>query len=211
MLGRHVGNSAHGGAGRGEFGAGAEHGDHAGRGGTGSGNFGAFHFSEAEVENFDLAAVGDEKIGGFDVAVNDALGVSGFEGVGDLDGHGEELVHGKRLAIHDLTESLALKKFHDEEVLALVLLDGVDGADVGVIEGGGGAGFALEAFDKLRILGHFGGKKFYSDATAEAGVFGFVDDTHAAAAEFAGNFVVGKDLTNERAIIQHGDEMLFQV
>src|SRR5438105_4101079 len=41
---------------------------------------------QAEVENLGMAALGDENIGGFDVAVDDALAVGGIEGLCDLDG-----------------------------------------------------------------------------------------------------------------------------
>ncbi len=74
------------------------------------------------------------------------------------------------------------------------------------VAGGRGACFALEALDKLRILGHFGGKKFDGDFASEAGVFRFVDDAHATTADFAGDFVVGEDLANERAGFRHGRE-----
>ena len=86
--------------------------------------------------------------------MDDAFGVRGFESVGDLDGQGEQFVYFEGLAAQHLTESLAFEELHDDEVLALVLLDGVNGADIGVIEGGGGASFALEAFEELGILSH---------------------------------------------------------
>ena len=43
------------------------------------------HLGEAEIQNFCLAALADENIGGLDVAMDDAFGVRGFERVGDLD------------------------------------------------------------------------------------------------------------------------------
>jgi len=41
-------------------------------------------------------------------------------------------------------------------------------------------------------------KKFSGDAAAEFGVFGFVDNTHAAAAKFAEDFVMGD------GFVEHG-------
>ena len=46
----------------------------------------AGHLREAEVENFGVAALGDENICGLDVAMDDAFGVRGVERVGDFDG-----------------------------------------------------------------------------------------------------------------------------
>ena len=48
------------------------------------------NFGEAEIENFCVAALGDEDVGGFDVAVDDACGVGGIERFGDLDADFEE-------------------------------------------------------------------------------------------------------------------------
>ena len=77
-------------------------------------------------------------------------------------------------------------------------VDGVNGADIGVIQRGGGAGFALEAFEGWRIGGHAFGQKFESYAAAEIGVFGFVDHAHAATAKFFLDAIVGNSLSVHR-------------
>ena len=93
-------------------------------------------------------------------------------------------------------ESLAVEKFHGDEVAAFEFVNFVDGADVGVIEGGGGLRFALETFEGLRVAGKIFGEKFQRDETAELGVFGFIDDAHSAAAELFQDAVVGDGLAD---------------
>ena len=89
LLGRHVGDGAERAAGAGEvIGVGAAiGGERVADGGFGAG---AGDFGEAEVENFCVAARGDENVGGLDVAVDDAFGVGGVESVGDVDGEVEQ-------------------------------------------------------------------------------------------------------------------------
>ena len=47
----------------------------------------------------------------------------------------------------------AFQKLHRDEGLGFVLANFVDGADVGVIQGGGRAGFAPETLKRLRVVG----------------------------------------------------------
>jgi hypothetical protein len=47
-------------------------------------------FRQPEVENLRVPAGGDEKIRGFDVAVDDALGMRGIERVGDFNAEVEQ-------------------------------------------------------------------------------------------------------------------------
>jgi hypothetical protein len=82
----------------------------------------------------------------------------------------------------------------------------VDGANIGVIQRGGGTRFALEALEKLRVLRHFIGKKFEGDLATQARVVGFIDDTHAAATQFAGDCVVRNALSDQRRTTCHGLE-----
>jgi hypothetical protein len=81
--------------------------------------------------------------------------------------------------------------------VAFVLVDVVDGADVGVIQSGSSAGFAAKAADSVGHSGEGVVQEFEGDYAPELGVFGFVDYAHAAAAEFFENAVVAHRLATK--------------
>ncbi len=66
---------------------------------------------------------------------------------------------------------------------AVVGADVVDGEDVGVVEGGDGAGLALEAAQPLGVGGGIVGEDLEGDVAPEAGVAGPVDLPHTSGAE----------------------------
>ena len=70
---------------------------------------------EPEVEDLDRAVGSDLDVGGFEIAVDDALLVRRLEGLGDLEGDGDGLVHRDRAASDALGEILAVDELHDEE------------------------------------------------------------------------------------------------
>ena len=74
--------------------------------------------------------------------------------------------------------------------------DFIYGADVGMVQSGGGTCFAAKAFQCLRILGHFVGQEFQGDEAAKLGVLGLVDHTHPAAAELLDDAVVRDGLAD---------------
>jgi len=129
--------------------------------------------------------------------MNNTFGVSGLEGVGSLDSNGQQFFDGEGMVGHGLTEGLSFEQLHDEEVLSAQLLDGVNGADVGVIQGRGGASLALETLDGLAVLGQGVGQELEGDTPAETGIFGFVDHAHAATSQFSKDFVMGNGLSDE--------------
>ena len=96
----------------------------------------------------------------------------------------------------EVFERLAVEEFHGDQGAAFGFADVVDGANVWMVEGGSGLGFAPKAGEGLRIGGDVFGEEFQSDETMETGVFGFVDDAHAAATEFVGDDEVGEVLTD---------------
>ena len=115
---------------------------------------------ETKIENLRLAAIGDKNVGWLNVAVNDAFFVSGVEGIGELDAKFEGSVHGLRATANDLVERFSFEKFQRKKSSAVVLFDGVDGADAGVIEGRSCAGLAKKTLKAFRILQFVFGKEF---------------------------------------------------
>ncbi|MGB9403375.1 MAG: hypothetical protein WCA98_07540 [Candidatus Acidiferrales bacterium] len=81
---------------------------------------------------------------------------------------------------------------------ALVLADFVDGADIRMVQSRCGLRFALETGDSLRILRHVVGQKLEGNEAMKADVLGFIDDAHAAAAQFVDDAVVRDGLANHR-------------
>ena len=90
-----------------------------------------------------------------------------------------------------------------DEGFAIVFADVVDGANVGMIQRGGGLRFALEAADSLLVAGHFVGKKFQRDEALQASVFGFVNYAHASGSEIFDDAVMGDGETNQRRAFRH--------
>ena len=90
-----------------------------------------------------------------------------------------------------LLQRLSFEQLHGDKRVAPVLVNIVDRADVGMVEGGGGLGFALEALERLMVLGHLLRQEFERHKAVELGVLSFVDDTHSSAAELLQDAVVG--------------------
>jgi hypothetical protein len=175
-----------------------DHGDTAAADGFCAGNFG-----EAEIQNFGVAALGDENVGGLDVAMNDAFAVGGVERVGNLDGEIEQVVQFHRAAGDGVLQSLAVEKFHRDEGFAVRFANIVNRADVGMVQGGGGLGFSLETREGLRIFRDVVWQEFQRDETVQADVLGFVHDAHASAAEAFQDAIVGEGLVEERIVAGH--------
>ena len=125
---------------------------------------------------------GEHDVAGLQVPVDDPALVGLVQGVGDLacraPGPGPWAA-GPR---EPLGEGLALEVLHDQEVDPLVLADVVEGADVGVGEGGDHLRLALEALLDLREDGQVLGQHLDGHRAVQAGVLGPIDLAHAAGA-----------------------------
>ncbi len=155
-------------------------------------------FGQAEIEHLGVASLGNKDVRGLDVAVKDALGVGSIQRIGNLDGQRQNQLGFKGTAGNAVLQGEAVQKLHGDERLSIVLGDFVDGADVGMVEGGGCLCFTLEAGQGLGISGQFIGKKLQRYETMQREVFRLVDDAHPAAAEFLHDSVVRDGLTDHR-------------
>ena len=122
--------------------------------------------------------------------MDDAFGVGGVESAGDLNAEIEDVSMSsgfsaiRCLRVWPSRNSMAMKAFD------FPLVNFVDGADVGVVESGGGTSLAAETFERLRIVSYVVGQEFQGDKAAEAGVFRFIYDAHSAAAELLDDAVM---------------------
>ena len=86
-----------------------------------------------------------------------------------------------------MLEGGAFEKLHHDKGLAVLLADIVNGADVGVVQCGGGLRFTPEASQGLGIVGHLVRQKLQGDKAEQARVLGLVDHAHPTAAELPDN------------------------
>ena len=141
------------------------------------------NFARSEIEDLGLSTGGHNDIRWLDVSVDDALGVSSVESVGDLNRGIEKEIRLERSARNSVFQSMTVKKLHGDETLALLLPNLVDRANVGMVQGGSGSGLVSEAFQGLRVLRQILGKEFQRDEAPKLGVLGLVDHTHTTAAQ----------------------------
>ena len=142
----------------------------------------ARQLGEAEVEDLDPAVVRDEDVVGLEIAVDDPLVVSSGKAVSDLERVVEGLADGKRSALEAGPQGVAFEQLRDDVGCTVVGADVVDGEDVRVVQGAGGAGLLLEAAELLAI-GDPLEENLDRDLALQAGVTGAVDLTHRPRAE----------------------------
>ena len=146
---------------------------------------------DAEVEHLHVA-VRNHDVSRLQVAVDDAMGVSGGERIGDLRTVTHRRSDRQWAGFHHLPQRLALDELHHQ----VVGTDVEDGADVGMAEGRECASFTLESPGQ-RFRDDFDG-----DQPIEPRVSSGVDLAHSALANF------GKDLIRAESLPDHGDAIL---
>ena len=155
-------------------------------GGTGrKGNLG-----QAEIQNLRASALGYENVCGFDVPMHDILRMSGVQGVGNLNRQAQQNIGPDGPSADALLQRKSIQKLHGDERRTVLVVNFVNGANIGMIQCRGRLGFTLKAGQGLRVSRYVVGQEFKRDKAAELHVFGFVDHTHPAVAELLCNAVV---------------------
>ena len=111
--------------------------------------FEALLLRQAEIENFQLlsvaATIDHKQIGRLDIAMHDAPGVRRSQSTCRLLAQGEYLGRGKAVVGEIQLQRLASQQLHHQVGLSVLFADVVNGADVGVVQGGGCPGLAQKA------------------------------------------------------------------
>jgi hypothetical protein len=128
--------------------------------------------------------------------MNDAAGMRGADGVGNLNRELEQGVDVDAAALDARLQRLAFEPFHGDERRPLVASDFVDGADVRVGQRRGGARLAQQPILAFARRRRTGPQELQGDMAAEGRVLGEVDDTHPAGAELVDYAIVGDFLTD---------------
>ena len=104
---------------------------------------------ETEVENLDAIAGAHKEVVGLQVAMDDALGMRGGQGVGDLDGEVERPVERQPAGVH--ARSVVPSSSSETRYGAFVPSHIEDRHDAGVVQCGGGPGFLLEPPEPILV------------------------------------------------------------
>ena len=94
---------------------------------------------DAEVEHLRPPVRRDHHVGGLEIAMDDTVGVRMFEGVGELMADAAHALGRHRASSQDRLQRLAADELHGDVRHAVHIAYFVDGADIGMIERGGGA------------------------------------------------------------------------
>src|ERR1700746_2587125 len=92
-----------------------------------------------------------------------------------------------------------LEVLHDDEGLLVLLVNFVNGANIGMIERRSRARLPLKALQRLRVRGDVFRKKFEGDEAAKLDVLRLIDDTHTATAELFDDAVMRDGLADHES------------
>ena len=155
---------------------------------------------QSEIQHLGVPALGDKDVGGLDVAMDDSFRVRCVQRIGNLNSQGQQDFQLERSPGNAVLQRQAVKEFHDDEGLAVLLINFVDGADIRVVQGRRRLGLALKTPQGLGITGNIFRQKLQGHETAQLQVFGLVDNAHAAAAELFNNAVMRDGLADHGTV-----------
>ena len=143
-----------------------------------------------------MSPLGDKDVRRLDVAVNDPLCMGGVERVRDLDGKRENEFGFHRTPGDPMLQRHAIQELHGDERLPVLIVNFVDGADVGVVQSGSRLCLAPKTRQRLRVMSDIFGQEFQGDETSKLGILSLVHDAHPAAAQLLDYAVMRDRLPN---------------
>src|SRR6266496_2544052 len=155
-----------------------------------------FNLGKSEIENFGVSALGHKNIRRLDVTMDNALGMSGVEGLSNFNSHAQHGFELQRATGDHVLQRDPIQIFHDDVGFTVLLADIVDGANIGMVQGRSSLGFATKTGERLGVASDFFRKEFERNKTVEARVFGLVHHAHAAATQLFDYFVMGNALAD---------------
>ena len=137
-------------------------------------------------------ALGEKDVAGFDVAVDQPVGVRRVQRRGDLGADPAGRLQGERaVPVQEPAQVLAAYVPHRDVQDAVGLAGLEDRDDVRVVDGGRGLRLPFEPAAEDVVAGQFGGEQLERDRAVQAQVTGAVDDGHAAAPDLVLDPVAG--------------------
>ena len=149
-----------------------------------------------------MAARGHKNVGGLDVAMDDPFRMRRVQRVSNLNGQAKQNIGLDGLCGDAMLQRHAVQKFHDDEGLAVLLTNFIDGADIGMVQGRGRLRLSLEAGKGLGVFGDFIRQELQGDKPVQGNVLGLVNHTHPPAADLLDNAVMGYDLVDHYEVAE---------
>ncbi len=161
---------------------------------------------DAEVEQLDVVAIAGtvtkKDVLGLEVAVNNALGVTGGKRARALHQDGDRLADGDAFAPHARRQAFSVEEFHDDVLerdaieRRFAKVDDVD--DVRVADVVDGLGFIEEALHDVGLASQLFVQDFDRHALADRRVHAEIHRAHPAFANLALDVVVPQSLADKR-------------
>jgi hypothetical protein len=117
-----------------------------------------------------MATFRHEDICRLDVTMDDALPVRRIERVRYVNSQRQHSFNLYRSRRNPMLQSYPVEKLHGDERLTVLLVDVINRANVRVVQGRCGLGFALETGEGLRVPSNFLGQELEGDKTVQARV-----------------------------------------
>src|ERR1017187_3615795 len=143
----------------------------------------ANQFRQTEVQDLHAAVARQEDVLRFQVAMDNAFGVSGAQTASNTYGVVEARALPQRSVLKAVAQRLSLQEFGDNVEPFLEQAHVIHRDDVGMIESAGGAGFLLESRAMRRIGGQGSRQELDRNLAVQARIACAIDFAHAAGAD----------------------------